>query len=71
MVLGVMLLRRSRPDLARPYKMWGYPVTPLLFLAVAIYLIVNTVMTRPGPSLAAIGLVATGVPVYYLWRKRS
>ncbi len=37
MVLGVMLLRRQQPDLPRPYKMWGYPVTPLLFLAVTVY----------------------------------
>jgi APA family basic amino acid/polyamine antiporter len=69
MVLGVILLRRSQPDLVRPYKMWGYPVTPVLFVAVATYFIVNTAVSRPGPSLAALGLIATGVPVYFLWRK--
>jgi APA family basic amino acid/polyamine antiporter len=53
MVLGVILLRRSRPDLARPYKMWGYPVTPVFFVAVATYFIVNTAISRPGPSLAS------------------
>jgi APA family basic amino acid/polyamine antiporter len=70
MVLGVILLRRSQPDLVRPYKMWGYPVTPVFFVAVATYFIVNTAISRPGPSLAALGLIATGVPVYFLWRKR-
>jgi APA family basic amino acid/polyamine antiporter len=69
MVLGVILLRRSRPELPRPYKMWGYPVTPLLFLAVTLYFVGNTLITRPGPSLAGLGLIATGVPVYFFWRR--
>jgi len=70
MVLGVIVLRRSRPELVRPYKMWGYPVTPVFFVAVAAYFIVNTAVSRPGPSLAALGLIATGVPVYFFWKKR-
>ena len=69
MVLGVVLLRFQRPDLPRPYRMWGYPVTPLLFLAVTAYFVGNTAMTRPGPSLAGLALIATGVPVYFYWRK--
>ena len=69
MVLGVILLRFKRPDLPRPYRMWGYPATPLLFLAVAAYFVGNTLMTRPGPSLAGLALIATGVPVYLVWRK--
>lgn len=70
MVLGVMVLRRTRPELPRPYRMWGYPITPLLFLAVTVYFVGNTLLTRPGPSLAGLGLIATGVPVYFFWRKR-
>jgi len=69
MVLGVILLRRSQPGLPRPYKMWGYPVTPVLFLVVTVGFIGNTTLHQPGPSLAALGLIATGVPVYFLWRK--
>jgi APA family basic amino acid/polyamine antiporter len=70
MVLGVILLRRSRPDLARPYKMWGYPITPVFFVAVATFFIVNAAVNRPAPSLASLGLIATGVPVYFFWRKK-
>ena len=43
---------------------------PLLFLAVTLYFVGNTLITRPGPSLAGLGLIATGVPVYFLWRRR-
>ena len=70
MILGVIWLRRTQPDLPRPYKMWGYPVTPLLFLAVTAYFIVNTLVERPRPSLAGLALIATGFPVYFLWRKK-
>jgi basic amino acid/polyamine antiporter, APA family len=70
MVLSVMVLRVRRPELERPYKMWGYPVTPVLFLAVTICFVANTVIHRPGPSLVALGLMAAGIPVYFLWRKR-
>jgi APA family basic amino acid/polyamine antiporter len=69
MVFGVMLLRRRRPDLPRPYRMWGYPITPLLFVIVAVAFIANSLTTRPG-TLAAFGLIAAGVPVYFLWGHR-
>lgn len=69
MIGGVIVLRRTRPDLPRPYKMWGYPVTPAIFLAVAIGFLGNMLITRPGPALAGLGLMLTGLPVYYLWRK--
>jgi APA family basic amino acid/polyamine antiporter len=69
MVLGVILLRRSRPGLVRPYRMWGYPVTPVFFVAVAAYFIVNTAISRPAPSLVGLALIASGVPVYFLWRR--
>jgi len=71
MVLGLMILRRTRPDMARPYRMWGYPVTPILFLAVAVWFLVNTIITRPLPSLAGFAFIATGVPVYFVWRKSA
>jgi APA family basic amino acid/polyamine antiporter len=68
-VAAVLVLRRTQPDLPRPYRMWGYPVTPLLFLGVAIWFLGNMLVTRPGPSLAALGLIAAGLPVYFLWKR--
>ena len=68
---AVWVLRRRAPDAPRPHRMWGYPVTPVLFLAVTLYFVGNTLITRPGPSLAGLGLIATGVPVYFLWRRAN
>jgi APA family basic amino acid/polyamine antiporter len=69
MVAGMLVLRRKQPKLERPYRMWGYPVTPLLFLAVAVSFLGNTLIEKPGPSVAGLFLIATGVPVYFFWRK--
>ena len=69
MVAGMMVLRRKQPQLERPYRMWGYPVTPLLFLGVAFWFLGNTLIEKPGPSLAGLLLIAAGVPVYFVWRK--
>jgi basic amino acid/polyamine antiporter, APA family len=68
-VLGVPVLRRRQPDLPRPYRMWGYPVTPLLFAATSFWLVVNTLFAAPLPSLAGVGIILSGVPVYYWWRR--
>ncbi|HTQ56153.1 MAG TPA: amino acid permease [Bryobacteraceae bacterium] len=69
MVAGVIVLRRTRPGLPRPYRMWGYPVTPLVFVAGTIWFLGNMLITRPGPALAGLGLILTGVPAYLLWQR--
>ncbi|HTL02508.1 MAG TPA: amino acid permease [Vicinamibacterales bacterium] len=69
-VAGVVILRRKYPDRARPYRMWGYPLTPWLFTAVAVWFVANTWITQPWPSTVAFLIVLSGVPVYFLWRRR-
>ena len=71
MVAGVIVLRRKRPELPRPYRMWGYPVTPILFLAITAWFLINMLITRPIPSLAGLALIATGIPVYFAWARRG
>jgi APA family basic amino acid/polyamine antiporter len=71
MVAAVIVLRRKRPDLPRPYRMWGYPVTPVLFVAITAWFVVNTLITRPGPSLAGLALIAAGAPVYWMWGRKG
>jgi len=68
-VAGVIVLRQRYPDRLRPYRMWGYPLTPVLFVAVAGWFVLNTWITQPGPSTIAFLIIASGVPVYYLWRR--
>ena len=69
MIAAVIVLRRTCPDLPRPYRMWGYPVTPVVFLLIALWFLVNMLITRPLASFAGMGLMLTGVPAYLLWRR--
>jgi APA family basic amino acid/polyamine antiporter len=71
MVAAVIVLRRTRPDLPRPYRMWGYPVTPLVFLAITLWFLMNMLATRPGAAFASLGLMLTGVPAYLIWRRQG
>jgi basic amino acid/polyamine antiporter, APA family len=71
MAAGVIVLRRKQPNLPRPYRMWGYPVTPILFLAITAWFLINMLLTRPVPSLAGLLLIAAGVPVYFVWARRA
>jgi APA family basic amino acid/polyamine antiporter len=70
MVAGVIVLRIKRPGLIRPYRMWGYPVTPILFLLITAWFLGNMIVTRPVPSLAGLGLILTGVPIYFFWARQ-
>jgi APA family basic amino acid/polyamine antiporter len=68
----VFVLRRTQPDAARPFRVPGYPWTPLLFIAAAAALVGNTIATQPGRAAIGIAVVLLGVPVYFVWsRKRS
>jgi len=67
--LALFQLRRTRPDAARPYRVWGYPVIPIAFILGALFMVVNTLVERPVQSLAGLGLLALGLPAYGYWRK--
>ncbi len=66
---AVLVLRKKRPELLRPYRTLGYPVVPLLFAAVAVWLLINTLSTNPLESVVGLGLISLGLPVYY-WKRR-
>ena len=66
-VAAIYTLRKSQPQLSRPYKVVGYPVVPAVFIAAAIYLVVNALLTQPLWTSITFGVVLLGLPVYYLW----
>ncbi|HEX3156978.1 MAG TPA: amino acid permease [Gemmatimonadaceae bacterium] len=70
-VAGVFVLRRRRPDLARPYRTTGYPVVPLIFLVGTVAMMANALLERPSATLLSAAIVAAGVPVYLIWRRRE
>ena len=63
----VFVLRRRRPDAPRPFRVPGYPVTPALFIAAAVAIVLNTVVARPVQALIGLGIVASGLPAYFVW----
>ena len=69
MIGALVVLRRTQPNLPRPYRMWGYPVTPVVFLAFTVWFLGNMLVTRSGPAWAGMGLTLTGVPAYFLWQR--
>jgi APA family basic amino acid/polyamine antiporter len=68
---AVFVLRRSRPDAPRPYRVWGYPAVPALFILSSVLLVANTLFERPVESVIGLVFVALGVPAYFYWRRRQ
>ena len=68
-IAGVFVLRRKRPDAERPYKAFGYPMVPLLYIIGASVILIVLFLYQPKTTLPGLGIVLTGVPVYFLWRK--
>jgi len=67
---AVIVLRRKRPDLIRPYSTLGYPVVPVLFVASALCLVISTLFDSPRESLLGLALILVGLPFYFHWRKQ-
>jgi APA family basic amino acid/polyamine antiporter len=68
---GVIVLRIRRPRAPRPYRTWGYPYIPLLFILASSALLVNTLIADPRDSLFGLAIVLLGVPVYLGFRRRN
>ena len=67
-VAGVYVLRRKRPDMPRPYKVWGYPVLPALFLLASLGLMGNALVTDPRDTGITLLTIAVGFPAYLIWK---
>ena len=69
--LAVFVLRRRAPALDRPYRTWGYPAVPLVFVAMSLAVFASIVASQPWKSLVGAGLLATGLPVFIVWKRRT
>lgn len=67
--VGVIILRRRRPDLQRPYRTPGYPIVPLVFFGGTVWVIGSGLLANPVSTLAGMGLTLLGVPVYWMWKR--
>jgi APA family basic amino acid/polyamine antiporter len=67
--LALFRLRATQPATLRPYRTWGYPVVPGVFVLGSIAVVGNTLMEKPVESVAGLGLLALGLPAYWYWRK--
>jgi basic amino acid/polyamine antiporter, APA family len=68
---AVIILRLTEPTRPRPYRTWGYPWTPIVFIVTSLAFVVNTFVVRPIESLWGILLVALGLPAYMWWRRKA
>ncbi len=68
-VAAVIVLRKKQPDRPRPYRTWGYPITPLLFILAALYISVNQLVNQFGNAIAGLGIIALGLPAYWWWNR--
>jgi APA family basic amino acid/polyamine antiporter len=70
-VAAVIILRRKRPDLPRPYRTWGYPVTPIIFILSAFLISVNSLTREFWNSFAGLAIILLGVPAYLYWHGKK
>jgi len=64
-------LRRRRPEMKRPYRVWGYPAVPLAFSAAALVIVGNALIRSPLESGIGLALVLAGVPIYLIWHRKA
>jgi len=70
-VLGLFVLRRTRPDTPRPYRVPGYPWLPALYIAASVAIMIDLLVVKPAYTWPGLLIVVSGIPVYFLWKRRD
>ena len=68
-ILAIFILRKKRPDIERPYKAFGYPFIPAIYILTTLAIMVILLIYKPNYTFPGLGIVLLGIPVFYLWRK--
>jgi APA family basic amino acid/polyamine antiporter len=68
---SIFVFRKRSPGEPRPYRALGYPITPIIFIGMALWFIANTLMEKPQQAWAGLGFLALGVPVYFYWKRKG
>jgi APA family basic amino acid/polyamine antiporter len=68
---AVIVLRRKMPGLPRPYRVWGYPVVPVVFVLATAWFLVNMLLERPAEAGGGCLILVAGIPVYFIWKRRG
>jgi len=71
MVGAVIVMRRKAPEVERPYRTFGYPLVPLIYIFLAVLIVIDLAWLAPSTSGIGYLLVLTGIPVYFVWRGSS
>jgi APA family basic amino acid/polyamine antiporter len=70
-LVGLFVLRRTRPDAPRPYRAFGYPWLPAVYIVMALFIDVILLLYKPQYTWPGLVIVLLGIPVYFLWSRRS
>jgi APA family basic amino acid/polyamine antiporter len=70
-IAGIFILRKTKPDVERPYKAFGYPVLPMLYIVLAAAICIDLLIFKPNYTYPGLFIVLLGVPVYFLWKKAT
>jgi len=69
-VVGIFILRKKQPDAERPYKAFGYPIVPAIYIVLASAISIDLLIFKPQYTWPGLGIVLLGIPVYFIWKKR-
>jgi basic amino acid/polyamine antiporter, APA family len=70
-ISGIFVLRKKLPDAERPYRVFGYPILPAMYVVIAVAISVDLLIMKPLYTWPGLAIVVSGIPVYYLWKKIS
>jgi basic amino acid/polyamine antiporter, APA family len=70
-VIGIFILRKKQPEVTRPYKAFGYPVIPTIYILLAAAISIDLLIFKPQYTWPGLGIVLLGIPVYFMWKKRA